>query len=66
MTMFKLNDIMTLVAHILAMVLNGEVYELQMLFGIWGPPSLGLGRYILKLDVHIEQTLVDTYMLTYI
>ncbi len=54
MTMSKLMDIRTLVAHMLVMVLNGEVYEFQMLFGIWGTPSLVLGRYILKLNVHIE------------
>ncbi len=36
--MFKLIDIRTLVAHILVMLLNGEVYEFQMLFGIWGTP----------------------------
>ncbi len=31
--MFKLIDIRILVAHILVMVINGAVYEFQMLFG---------------------------------
>ncbi len=33
MTMFKLIDIRTVVALILVMWLNGEVYEFQMAFG---------------------------------
>ncbi len=28
------------------MVINGEVYEFQMIFGIWGTPSLAFARYI--------------------
>ncbi len=56
MTMFKLLGIRILIAYILVMVINGEVYEFQMLFGIWGTTLLALGRYILILNVHIGQT----------
>ncbi len=45
MTMFKLIDIRTLVIHILVMLMNGEVCEFQMLFGILGHTSLELGNY---------------------
>ncbi len=40
--MFKHTDIRILVAHILVMVINGEVYEFQMLFAIWDTSSLCL------------------------
>ncbi len=45
MTMFKLID-RILVAHILVMLMNGEVYEFQMLFGIWGTPHCTVRKWI--------------------